>query len=361
MPPMTSSNAILDEQGLRLLKLLISILPKVNPNNPRTFITYKQVHERLNLPQLSEKWGRSLQHQGLNSLANWLRATDKPGIPGLIIDKLKLTPGSGYYELFGKKPDDFEWWKEEILKSKDFDWSDYSGDADSPEEKLDGAGWSREELHASVVAYLEMQKLEWAKTPFTKKKYYDDLSSKFRRTAKSFEFRMQNISYVLSLLGRDWLTGLKPAKNVGVNVATQIEELIAEVEGKSFVPKVAFEMEVRESLEKDQLPLPQGNRVPKTTTSTVTIYERDPTVKAWVLRQANGVCECCNQKAPFMGSNGLPFLEVHHIRKLADGGSDCASNAVAICPNCHRELHYGGQAKEVVERLYAAHHRLIRE
>jgi len=37
---------------------------------------------------------------------------------------------------------------------------------------------------------------------------------------------MQNISSVLSLLGREWLPGLKPAANVGPTVTAQIEGLI---------------------------------------------------------------------------------------------------------------------------------------
>jgi 5-methylcytosine-specific restriction protein A len=203
--------------------------------------------------------------------------------------------------------------------------------------------------------------LDRAGTLFTKKKYYDELASKFGRTAKSFEYRMQNISYVLSLMGRDWLTGLKPAKNVGANVASQIEELIADVEGKPVVPIVAFEIAVREDLSRKQLPQPLGNDDPKATTSTVTQYLRDSSVKAWVLKQANGVCECCSQQAPFSGSDGLPYLEVHHVRKLAEKGSDTTSNAIAVCPNCHRELHYGEQAKTLVERLYQSISRLIKE
>ena len=43
---------------------------------------------------------------------------------------------------------------------------------------------------------------------------------------------MQNISYVFSLMGRDWVKGLKPAKNVGVNVFREIEKNIAALENK---------------------------------------------------------------------------------------------------------------------------------
>src|SRR5256885_4490227 len=52
------------------------------------------------------------------------------------------------------------------------------------------------------------------RSPFTKKQYYKKLTQDYGRTVKAFEYRMQNISYVLSLMGRDWLTGLRPARNV---------------------------------------------------------------------------------------------------------------------------------------------------
>ena len=97
-------------------------------------------------------------------------------------------------------------------------------------------GWSREELLASGEAYLEMQRKHRAGEKFVKKRYYEDLASRFGRTDKSFEYRMQNISYVMTLLGRTWLPGLKPAKNVGANVASEIEELIGLAEGRSLEP-----------------------------------------------------------------------------------------------------------------------------
>lgn len=43
---------------------------------------------------------------------------------------------------------------------------------------------------------------------------------------------MQNISHVLALMGRDWIPGLPPPKNVGVRVTEQIETLICELEGR---------------------------------------------------------------------------------------------------------------------------------
>jgi len=72
-------------------------------------------------------------------------------------------------------------------------------------------------------------------------------------------------------------------------------------------------------------------------------FNRNPYVVAEVLERANGKCEFCNQVAPFNRvTDGTPFLEVHHIISLSDGGKDTIENAIALCPNCHRGAHYGG-------------------
>lgn len=222
-------------------------------------------------------------------------------------------------------------------------------------------GWDRDELHASVEAYLEMQRKFRAGEKFTKKQYYQDLASRFKRTGKAFEYRMQNISYVMTLIGREWLPGLKPAKNVGAKVASEIEELIGILEGNT-LPRVAgFEVEVREQLRLSHLPIPAGVNKPGSASIHTTQYQRDPSVKAWVLKTAAGICECCSRAAPFQAADGTPFLEVHHVRQLAEGGSDTTTNTVALCPNCHRELHYGENARQLGERLYQLLPRLIRE
>jgi len=83
-------------------------------------------------------------------------------------------------------------------------------------------------------------------------------------------------------------------------------------------------------------------RLPAKTTITVVNYKRNPDVVAEVLSRANGKCEGCGADAPFIRkSDNTPYLEVHHIRQLAKGGEDTVENAIALCPNCHREKHFG--------------------
>ena len=72
------------------------------------------------------------------------------------------------------------------------------------------------------------------------------------------------------------------------------------------------------------------------------VFGRNAAVVAEVLERAEGICETCKKPAPFRRvSNGSPYLEVHHVHKLADGGSDTVENAIAVCPNCHRQAHHG--------------------
>ncbi len=69
------------------------------------------------------------------------------------------------------------------------------------------------------------------------------------------------------------------------------------------------------------------------------VYLRDPNVAEYAKRRAEGKCQLCEQKAPFMTRDGKPYLECHHITWLSAGGSDTIENTVALCPNCHRKMH----------------------
>ncbi|WPC42385.1 HNH endonuclease [Clostridium sp. JS66] len=84
------------------------------------------------------------------------------------------------------------------------------------------------------------------------------------------------------------------------------------------------------------------NNIPEKVDRVSSGFKRDPDVVAEVLIRADGECERCGNTAPFKRAcDGSPYLEVHHKIRLADGGEDTLENAIAICPNCHRELHFG--------------------
>ena len=85
-----------------------------------------------------------------------------------------------------------------------------------------------------------------------------------------------------------------------------------------------------------------ANALPTRISASSYVFVRNPDVVAETLARANGVCQDCKSAAPFKRrSDGTPYLEVHHRRRLADGGTDTLDNAVALCPNCHRKAHFG--------------------
>ncbi|RCX17232.1 5-methylcytosine-specific restriction protein A [Anaerobacterium chartisolvens] len=84
------------------------------------------------------------------------------------------------------------------------------------------------------------------------------------------------------------------------------------------------------------------------------IHIRSSAVKEYALKRAQGICECCGKPGPFEKEDASRFLEVHHIKRLSDGGPDKPEWVSAICPNCHREAHYGKNKILVKEKLLEA-------
>lgn len=71
----------------------------------------------------------------------------------------------------------------------------------------------------------------------------------------------------------------------------------------------------------------------------VHIKYRSEAIKLYTKKRANGHCEGCGTIAPFETKSG-PYLEVHHLTRLSDGGADNPENVIALCPTCHRRAHY---------------------
>lgn len=82
-------------------------------------------------------------------------------------------------------------------------------------------------------------------------------------------------------------------------------------------------------------------------------FVRDPWVVQAAVIRANDRCEMpdCSSEL-FMRSDGSIFLEVHHVTPLGEGGEDSLANVAALCPRCHREIHFG--AHRVVKRVQLA-------
>lgn len=107
-----------------------------------------------------------------------------------------------------------------------------------------------------------------------------------------------------------------------------------------FINQVSLSL--NDNLETRQSRLIAANKKPREVEVKTKAYIRNPDVVAEVLFRANGKCEQCKSPAPFVREkDGSPYLEVHHVIQLSKGGDDSVENALALCPNCHRECHYG--------------------
>jgi predicted HNH restriction endonuclease len=74
----------------------------------------------------------------------------------------------------------------------------------------------------------------------------------------------------------------------------------------------------------------------------VSDFRRSLAVVAGAIARAKGVCEMPDCSIPlFTKDDGRKFLEVHHVIPLAEDGEDTMKNAAALCPMCHREMHFG--------------------
>lgn len=238
-----------------------------------------------------------------------------------------------------------------------------------PRTSRSASDWSDVELTTAVVAYLQMLNAELDGHPYNKSEINRRLREGplSRRSKGSIEFRMQNISAALYELKMPWIAGYLPARNVGTSVKEKLIELL-KLNGSdslaNYVPTSNHDLlsERVAVLRKQRLAItPRGSLHPSSGVKTSTTYLRDPAVKAWILQVADGICEGCGSAAPFVDGDGLPFLEVHHVMPLACHGSDTVTNAVALCPNCHRRCHSSKDKHEFKLELYARVQRLILE
>jgi len=78
----------------------------------------------------------------------------------------------------------------------------------------------------------------------------------------------------------------------------------------------------------------------------VNIYKRDSKSLELAIIQANFKCEVDKTHTTFLTKSGKPYVEGHHLIPVSAQGDfkvsiDVPSNIVSLCPNCHRQLHFG--------------------
>jgi len=122
---------------------------------------------------------------------------------------------------------------------------------------------------------------------------------------------------------------------IGKNFLLHFNELV-ESESVEVKKSLSIDSKTREAR------IAKAPKKPKKTAVITYVYERSPDIVAEALIRAGGICEKCKSPAPFKRKKDkTPYLEVHHKIHLSNGGEDTIKNVLALCPNCHREEHYG--------------------
>lgn len=145
---------------------------------------------------------------------------------------------------------------------------------------------------------------------------------------------------------KDWLNGKFLVKDIfdGKQVALDSKTV-------NYILESEIQISRKDNRQRRQERLKKANKIPFSVFTQTRVFLRNADVVVEVLQRANGICDYCNEPAPFIkDSNGDGFLEVHHINPLAEGGDDTIENSVALCPNCHRFSHFGKNTFDV-ERL----------
>jgi predicted restriction endonuclease len=113
-------------------------------------------------------------------------------------------------------------------------------------------------------------------------------------------------------------------------------------ERKEMENTLEFELHIRSTNAIEDL----GTDSPDHSLSEKWSYARDKKVRDAVLRRAKGKCEFCGELG-FMTPNRKRYLETHHVIFLANEGADKLTNVIALCPNDHREAHFGKRSEEI--------------
>lgn len=82
---------------------------------------------------------------------------------------------------------------------------------------------------------------------------------------------------------------------------------------------------------RDVTPIPKARKKP---TKKAKRYDTEyPTARWFALERAGGLCEARTKNCAGRAD------EAHHVHRRSQGGSDDASNLLAVCRNCHAWIH----------------------
>lgn len=121
-----------------------------------------------------------------------------------------------------------------------------------------------------------------------------------------------------------------------------------------------FQTHVQNSKASETEEVPQTKKSPKSNKIGSDSWPRDPSISKEAIQKANYLCEFDeNHKSFISHSTNKNFVEAHHLIPMKKQGFyefsiDVPGNIVALCPNCHRQIHHGEKQSriEMLSNLY---------
>lgn len=201
--------------------------------------------------------------------------------------------------------------------------------------------WTEDELAAAVDAYRQMEARLANGSGLEKARVYRELADRHGRTAKAWEYRMQNISHVLDQAGKPWLPGLLPASNVGANVEPKLAKLL----GLSGEALTSVSGPTRGLLEQET----KAAEAFGSFSPTDEVDERQRVLAAIVRRRGQpafrkALLEAYGGCCAITGCGVADALEAAHIRPYTDQSSNVVSNGLLLRADIHTlfDLHLIG-------------------
>ncbi|MFW3427460.1 HNH endonuclease [Aliarcobacter butzleri] len=109
-----------------------------------------------------------------------------------------------------------------------------------------------------------------------------------------------------------------------------------------------------------ELLLNLNNRIPEIEERTPQIrYKTNNRIKRTCLENAEYKCTFNINHETFINKENTPFVEAHHLIPMSmqtrfTQNLDRLENLISLCPNCHRQIHYGNEESrfELLESFY---------
>jgi 5-methylcytosine-specific restriction enzyme A len=139
---------------------------------------------------------------------------------------------------------------------------------------------------------------------------------------------------------------MNPDNDAMKEVKEQLSEIIYELKSEEYHPSLILD----ESIDK-----------PVMVSLLTTSYERNPQKAANAKAIADYKCEFDEEHKTFTSEvNNNQYVEAHHLIPISEQGHfqygiDVEANIVALCPVCHRKIHYAiePEKEEMLEKLYS--------